>query len=370
MLITQNTLLEYTLTYYNQGLSIIPIPAKSKEAQICWKRYQDERPAQEQIQEWFSGNENQNIAVVLGEVSKRLCCRDFDDIQSYQYWVGKYPNLAAMLPTVKTSRGRHVYFQSNHQGITKLTNGELRGKGGYCLLPPSMHPDGTQYEWIIQLGKTIPWIEPEEGGLTEDTEEAEDTEEIEAMVQFHSTEPLGIRIEKTIQATCPRQEGERNSNIFQFARYLKSFPELKDCDVKDLKPYVVQWHQKALPFIATKSFDETWSDFTYSLGRVKYPVGDSILQKAIAAALQAEDILPEAEGYEPDTQKLIRLCYELQALQGDQPFWLSCRDAGKFIGLSHESANKRLQMLVTEGILKAVVTHTKTKSTRHRYIAR
>src|ERR1700733_11611874 len=54
----------------------------------------------------------------------------------------------------KTSRGVHLYFRWPANGATirnsagKLSQGvDVRASGGYVLLPGSVHPDGTKYEW-------------------------------------------------------------------------------------------------------------------------------------------------------------------------------------------------------------------------------
>jgi len=57
--------------------------------------------------------------------------------------------LARTSPTVETARGRHVYFRGDFDGVQHLAGGELRGARSYCLLPPSLHPDGVNYRWII-----------------------------------------------------------------------------------------------------------------------------------------------------------------------------------------------------------------------------
>ena len=63
------------------------------------------------------------------------------------------------------------------------------------------------------------------------------------------------------------------------------------------------------------------------------------------------------------------MCYELQLVQKNKPFWLSCYDAAGIIGLSHTEANKRLQMLVADEVLKLVKKNTTQKATRFRYAA-
>ena len=82
-----------------------------------------------------------------------------------------------------TARGRHVYFHSTYRRIKKMADGELRG-AGYCLLPPSRHPDGPVYEWLVPLPDgEIPFVaDVRAAGLlpshvTERTERTERTED-------------------------------------------------------------------------------------------------------------------------------------------------------------------------------------------------
>ena len=52
---------------------------------------------------------------------------------------------------VLTPRGRHIYFASNDKirnSAAKLALGiDVRGHGGFVVVPPSMGPDGTPYRW-------------------------------------------------------------------------------------------------------------------------------------------------------------------------------------------------------------------------------
>ena len=115
-----------------------------------WKQYQSKPPDEQKLRKWFGRREELGMAVILGDVSGGLVCRDFDVMAGYDRWATDHPELAKTLPTVETARGRHVYFRSTYRGIKKLADGELRG-GGYCLLPPSRHPDGPLYRWLILL---------------------------------------------------------------------------------------------------------------------------------------------------------------------------------------------------------------------------
>jgi len=214
----RKTVLEWALEYHRLSWCVIPIkPGTKKPALRSWKQYQTQRPDKNQLRKWFANNDR-NIAVVLGEVSSDLVCRDFDAMAEYERWAAKYPDLAKMLPRVKTSKGMHVYFEAPIKGTKHISNGELRGSGGYCLLPPSVHPDSLIYQWVNPLlNGNLLAIDPELAGfipdVTENTEQSEQTEQSEAIGSD------GV-IENIILETLPKEFGNRNRKIFEFARAL------------------------------------------------------------------------------------------------------------------------------------------------------
>ena len=61
-------------------------------------------------------------------------------------------------PRVATARGGHVYFAGTDQGTIKLEFGELRGRGSYVLVPPSIHPSGKEYVWVSAPRGPLPAI--------------------------------------------------------------------------------------------------------------------------------------------------------------------------------------------------------------------
>jgi hypothetical protein len=67
------------------------------------------------------------VAVILGDVSGNLCCRDFDNAGAYQAWVAQTPDYASTLPTAQTARGFHVYFTATGQATQKLGDGNSIG---------------------------------------------------------------------------------------------------------------------------------------------------------------------------------------------------------------------------------------------------
>jgi hypothetical protein len=107
-------------------------------------------------------------------------------------------------PIVKTGNGAHYYFkQPSDNGAfpnkVKFFPGlDLRGDGGYILAPPSKHPNGSHYEWLIGL---------------EDAEMA-DASEWMLHALTRPSEGLTAPVDATIG------EGSRNSTLFSRARSL------------------------------------------------------------------------------------------------------------------------------------------------------
>jgi hypothetical protein len=397
--------LELALSYRDRRLCVIPIAAGTKNPPpgVRWKQYQTARPTESTLRRWFGNGKAHGIAIVLGEVSGGLVCRDFDSLAAYESWAAEYPELAKTLPTVATGRGCHVYCRADMQqvraaspsggGIINLGDGELRGTGGYCVLPPSRHPSGHIYHWIVPLNGEIPLLDLhdcgflKEGHATESTETTERTETTED--NRGQQKSLGVEgvvagkdpaldqspgvsgtIEQAIQESLPYGVGRRNRQVFQLARHLKSIPALADANPLDLEPFVREWHRRALPFIGTKPFEETWIDFLRGWPRVKFPKGSEPMALIFAKALEA-DVPKVAERYDrPELRLLVSLCRELQRAAGDGPFYLAVRTAGRLLGVDHTTAWRWLWLLEQEGILKVVIRGDQSgTATRFRYVA-
>lgn len=361
------------LEYAARGWCIIPIRhrGRGKEAACRWTRYQRERPADRTLRRWFEVQLD-GLAVVFGDVSGGLVCRDFDRLDSYKQWAAAQPELAAALPTVKTARGRHVYFRSQWRGYIDMPDGELRGDSGhYCVLPPSRHLSGTVYRWLVPLPDgPLPELDPFAVGLAPDvTEQAEQTKQTEAIEKGRNDSRLTV--ESAICLSLPTGPGQRNQCAFRLARALKAVPGLADAEPAALRGIVRQWHQQALPFIRTRPFDESWAEFVYAWSRVVLPWGTDALSVVWRKAMQAE--CPEAaERYElPEVRRLVAFCRQLQRSVGDGAFFLSCRTAARLLECGPMTAWRWLNMLTADDVLSVVHRGTagaKGRATRYRYV--
>lgn len=407
------------LSYLALGCSTIPMKMATKRPAVRWKRFQTLRPDDKQLRKWFDHGHDYGLAVIFGDVSNGLASRDFDDLETYQRWSVEHPDLAKMLPTAETRRGRHVYCRfaaddvaafrrligkPDGIGAIHCDGGELRiGVGCYSVIPPSRHPSGFVYRWLVSpFDRPIPLLTVSDSGFfghaTERTEMAEKTESTEKTEAIRVGEeaapapphgfcllccasaPHGIEtdiepteatnaVDLAIRSTLPTCPGERNKLVFGLARALKAIPGLIDADLDRLQPLVRQWHNLAKPNIGTPAFEETWLDFIHAWPRVKFP-GKEPMAMILATAIALEP--PEAvRHYESEPLKLLAsLCRELQRATGDAPFFLSVRTVGKYFNVDPGTASRWLTLLRVDRVIHEVEKGTQKtgRASRFRFL--
>ena len=400
----KNEPLHSAVAYQALGWSIIPIRSRDKKAAVKWKPYQEQRADDTALRRWFGNGSAYGMAVVLGEVSGGLVCRDFDDMAAYDAWAATYSELAKTLPTVETGRpGRHVYALASPDQIQELTgggtvtfaDGELRAGGGYCVLPPSIHPSGRSYRWLIEPDDAVLEIDLLNSGFLpcnrEDRENVEDTGGQKTLSVSVSTVPslpsapsllhedstnqqdgtLDEQIQNAIASAMLTGSGQRHRMVFELARAIKTIPALADAAFDELKPIVQRWHTLAKSRMRTKAFEESWFDFCEAWPKVKFPKGKEPIVMMFSQAIENE--LPEvAKQYEQqELRQLVALCRELQRADGTAPFFLAARTAGGLLDVTHTTAWRWLRGLQHDGILKEVEKGNQAtrKASRYRYLA-
>jgi len=390
---TTNDLLPWALYYHARGWCVIPVNPNSKKPCLeTWKQFQNRRPTEQDLRNCFSGK-YRALAVICGAVSGNLGGIDFDSQDRCNWWRSTHPDLAGTLPTERTAKGLHVLFHCDPVPTQrpKAQKVELLCTGAYIILTPS-----PGKHWLTPPNGEIPKIDPFTLGLEafgikkpetsqlpeepEETEEREEPEEQEEERKIASSSSVSsgnpkalsnesqAKLDEAITSTLPTDTGQRDRCIFTFCRWLKAIPELQDLKAAQLKPIVERWHARAYPIIGTKRFEVTWQDFIYAWKRVKYPKG-MLLGPVLQKAREDTQNPPEATDYEdPRTQLFVRICWQLQQIHGEQPFWLSHRTAGQLLGISHTEAGKKFEMLMEDGVLGIANAHTKIFATRYRYI--
>jgi hypothetical protein len=128
------------------GWSLVPLKSRSKEPLLRWKPLQKRKLSEREIVELFEQNPDANLGVVTGSISGLLVI-DADAPEIVKRWG------TPETPIAETSRGRHYYYQlpdSAVPSIVGVADGvDIRAEGGYVVAPPSVHPSGRCYQWVI-----------------------------------------------------------------------------------------------------------------------------------------------------------------------------------------------------------------------------
>ena len=162
-----NTALGWALYYYELGLSIVPIapgtkwPGLEPGKPMRWKPYQAERPDKVQLARWFGDPRHRDcgLGLITGEISGRIFAIDVD-VGPGKTGAEDWDALQLRHGDVVTWRarsgggGNHWFFRAPEGLRTKSAKGvigphvDVRGDGGFLVLPPTVHPNGRRYEWL------------------------------------------------------------------------------------------------------------------------------------------------------------------------------------------------------------------------------
>jgi len=363
----RNHVLDEALRLQSMGISVIPIGNKKKPAVKTWKKFQTTPADARQIHDWFDLRDDLGLGIILGPVSGNLVARDFDLSSSFHQWSKSNPNLAKKLPTVKSSRGFHVYARIPHCPFQEFGDGELRSHRHFIVAPPSLHPDGCMYSWNRRFEKLddVPVLSLEHSGFgkawkndgPKNPDEKKqiavttDRTEIDSVVSVLSVEETA----RLLEGTIPQTFGTRRKSLFMLARRIRGHSKLGNTPLPDLKATLRVWHQRALPTIRTKGFDESWTDFVDAWGNVDLNrCGDAVLEAM--RRTDATELPRKAMEYEgTTTRRLIGLCAELARCSANGVFYLSCRKAAEAMKEADFALISRmLKMLCADGVLLEV----------------
>lgn len=193
------------------------------------------------------------------------------------------------------------------------------------------------------------------------------TEVIQKITEDHSSHLLSSSVGIPLHRFIPSQEGERNRCLFNLARYVKG--RMPNAGKDALRPILMAWHQMAMNTIGTKDFATSWADFLRAMEGVKFPHGstlDAMLAKVESAPPLSASLL--ALGYGEKCNYLIRVCQQLQAHAGTEPFFLSVRQAGEILDIHFTDAAKFLSALKGDGVIQLISQGAGNKASRFRFI--
>lgn len=150
------------LAYARQGWSVVPLRPRDKRPLVRWEPLQHRAASLEQVRAWFAQHPDANVGLVTGAPGG-LVVIDVDprhggdgSLTALEREHGPLP------PTVESltgGGGRHLFFahpgaESGKRTAVRIGNRtgiapgiDVRGDGGYVVVPPSIHPSGRAYAW-------------------------------------------------------------------------------------------------------------------------------------------------------------------------------------------------------------------------------
>lgn len=145
---SKSPLLVAALEYHQRGWSIIPLEPKGKRPLVPWNSFISTTPTRHQVKEWWTKWPEANIGCVCGRVSNLVVV----DVDVYRG--GTIQGLPTTGLVSKTGGGGYHCFYTYPRGRREKVRNkvgkdgiDVRGDGGYVVLPPSIHANGTPYRW-------------------------------------------------------------------------------------------------------------------------------------------------------------------------------------------------------------------------------
>lgn len=141
--------------------------AMGKTPLVRWKGYQIVPPTEDDVRQWWGRWPDANIGFATGELSGILVL-DADGGEARQTCLQQ--GGLDETPTVWTGKvgGAHFHLEypegENVRNFARKRPGtDLRGEGGYALLPPSLHASKNRYRWAentygIPASAVPPWL--------------------------------------------------------------------------------------------------------------------------------------------------------------------------------------------------------------------
>jgi len=230
---------EHINEYVDRHWSVLPISqGKKSPAMQKWTPYTEKAASIEQLYGWFDTLTGAGIGVVTGKVSGIVVI----DVESYCN--AKIDDILAAYPTglvAKTGGGGwHLYYRYPESGKVgnkvRLYDGvDIRGEGGFIVLPPTRHKSGNDYTWYMK-GEPGEFPKPLIDRLQE---ERKDVPKKETGWVTDTLRGVG--------------EGSRNHSCARLAGYFasKQMPE----DV--VKALLMEWNAKNIPPLSQQELMRT-----------------------------------------------------------------------------------------------------------------
>lgn len=159
--INKTTMLDAALGYASKGFAVFPLEAQGKKP-ITRNGLKDATTDIDIITDMWTKYPYANIGMACGKQSGGIIVVDVDvdndvgkdGFLSLKAWEKAHGELPETAGTVTGRGGSHLLYKSvgdTKSRVACLEGIDIRADGGYIVLPPSIHPNGSQYTWEFSL---------------------------------------------------------------------------------------------------------------------------------------------------------------------------------------------------------------------------
>ncbi len=307
------------LTLAGMGFRLFPVQERGKVPLVKgWKVCATSNPRE--LASWSAQHPGCNWAAATG-LPSGVFALDVDGPEgsaSLESLSASYGSLPETL-SVATGRGKHFYFRTqamtfvpNRVGF-RLEGIDVRGDGGYTVVPPSVHQTGCVYTFInpdVPVAKPPAWL----------------------------SQMLFKQRENNARTIC---KGNRNQSLTRLAGSLRR----KGSSHEELQRALLSHNQT---FCAPPL--ETPEVLRIAQSVARYPVGGpDVLARAWAA------VAPLA--YTTTYERLLALCEQLQEMRPGQPIALPLERIAEHFGCDWSLIRRYRKRAINEGFIFEVAPY-------------
>lgn len=202
----ESRMLDAALAYARMGLAVFPLKPCDKVPAVT-NGNKSATTDLEAVEEAWTVKPECNIGIATGAVSGGLVVIDVDvddDEDGYhtlKAWEDEHGALPETATCITGTNGMHLYYRTDrplrNSAGGKALGIDIRADGGHVVAPPSIHPNGREYEFEQYLSD-LPIAEADENVL--------------AFIEYIQGQRRGRKFELPDKA----EEGKRNDTVFRF----------------------------------------------------------------------------------------------------------------------------------------------------------
>ena len=155
-------MLRTALALAKRKLHVFPCLERAKTPAVAWG-FRAATVDPQIIRGWWGARPDCNVAIATGAISGVFVV-DVDGVDG-EFELRRLEAEHDTLPStveVITGAGRHLYFRMPEMPVRNSAgkvadNIDVRGDGGYVLVPPSIHPSGRAYTWSVTAPTCLQW---------------------------------------------------------------------------------------------------------------------------------------------------------------------------------------------------------------------